>query len=761
LPVAPTFELLECRAVLATGVIPTFTVSNDWGSGFQAALRLDNHQATAVANWRLEFDLPANITSIWNAQIASRAGNHYVITGASWNSQLPAGGAIDFGFVAAPGGASSRPSNYVLNGQPLDGTTPPPPPPTVTVSIDDATLVEGNAGSSLANFNVKLSRASTAPVTLRYATAANTAAPGSDFQASSGTLTFAPGEMQKIVAVPVIGDNVVELDEQFYVDLSLASGATIARPRATGTIRNDDSPPASGDFQFKVTSDWGSGYNGQITVRNSSPAALDNWQLEFDYAGTISSIWDAKITSRVGNHYVVQNAGYNKLLPAGGTVAFGFTASPGNVVAGPTNFVLKNVGGANPGGPNQAPIAAADAAFTGRGQAIVVDLLANDRDPDGDALTLLSVAQASQGTVVINADKTVTYTPKAGFSGGDTFTYQLRDARGATATGSVSVTVSSNISTWPTQVFAPYVDMGLYPTYDLVAAARDHGIRHTVLSFIVADPQGKPSWAGFSEYALGTEFDSKLRAQIAGVRALGGDVIVSFGGAANRELAEVITDVNALARAYQSVIDAYGLTRIDFDIEGAAAAHRASVDRRNQAIAILQRDAAAAGRPLEVSYTLPVLPTGLTPDGVYVLQSAVRFGVNLHGANIMTMDYGDSAAPNPAGKMGDYAIQAANSLFTQLKSIYGSSKTDSQLWAMVGITPMIGLNDVVTETFDQQEAREVLAFAQAKGIGRISFWSLNRDRQNPSGQIGYVELTSSSIVQQLYEFSGIFRPFTR
>jgi hypothetical protein len=280
------------------------------------------------------------------------------------------------------------------------------------------------------------------------------------------------------------------------------------------------------------------------------------------------------------------------------------------------------------------------------------------------------------------------------------------------------------------------------------------------LSFIVADPHAQPSWAGYSEYALGTEYDANLRTQLAGVRALGGDVMVSFGGAANHELAEVITDVNALASAYQSVIDAYGLTRVDFDIEGAAVADRASIDRRNQAIAILQRDAVAAGRALEVWYTLPVLPTGLTADGVYVLQSAVQAGVNLAGANIMTMDYGDGAAPNPVGKMGDYAIQAANSLFAQLKAIYGSSKSDAQLWGMVGVTPMIGLNDVLSETFDQQEARELLAFAQQQGIGRISFWSLNRDQQNASGMIGWVDNNSSSIVQQPYEFSEIFGIFT-
>jgi hypothetical protein len=154
-----------------------------------------------------------------------------------------------------------------------------------------------------------------------------------------------------------------------------------------------------------------------------------------------------------------------------------------------------------------------------------------------------------------------------------------------------------------------------------------------------------------------------------------------------------------------------------------------------------------------------VLPTGLTPDGTYLLQSAVQRGVNVDVVNVMAMDYGDSAAPNPQGRMGDYAIQAATSLFNQLKTVYGSAKTDAQLWAMVGITPMIGLNDVTTEVFDQQEAREVLAFAEQHGIGRLSFWSLNRDKQNSAGRLNYVDLMSSSILQSPFEFSQIFGAF--
>ncbi len=238
-------------------------------------------------------------------------------------------------------------------------------------------------------------------------------------------------------------------------------------------------------------------------------------------------------------------------------------------------------------------------------------------------------------------------------------------------------------------------------------------------------------------------------------------MVPSFGGAAGQELAQVITSVPALTNAYQSVINAYQLTRIDFDIEGAAVADHASIDRRSQAIAALQANASAQGKTLQVTFTLPVLPSGLTADGLYVLQSALRYGVKITTVNVMTMDYGDNAAPNPSGQMGTYAIDAATSVYAQLKSLYGTSLSQAQLWAMIGVTPMIGLNDDTSEVFDQAAARQLLAFAQQKGLGEIAMWSLNRDQSAPGGgAVNSVADDYSSIVQQPYEFSEIFETFT-
>ena len=747
---AAGLEPLECRTLLAVDVVPSLVVTNDWTSGFQAELTLDNRGST-ISPWRLEFDMPADIGSIWNAQIESHVGNHYTIVGASWDTTLAAGSTLSFGFVASPGGSQAAPANYVLNGTPLDGSAPSLP----QLSISDVTVTEGQSGTRNAVFTASLSAAATGVVSVAYQTTDGTAQAGSDYQAASGTLSFAAGQTSRTITVAVVGDTDYEPDETLFVDLSQVSGAELATSRGTLTITNDDTAPADGDAEFHTVTDWGSGFTGQVTVHNNGSQPAADWQLEFDFAGTISTIWNAVIVSRSGNHYLVKNAGYNSTIPSGGSATFGFVAG-GSSSPGLTNFVLHGSGGTQP--VNQAPTAVNDAAFTSLGHDVLVNVLANDSDPDGDAISLVAAGQAAHGSVAVEGTS-IRYTPSAGFTGSDKFTYQISDPSGASAFATVNVTVSDVTSSSGERMFAPYVDMTLWPTYDLVAAARDHNIQNFTLAFIVADSQNQPAWGGYTEYALGSQFATDLGTQIDGVRALGGDVIVSFGGAANQELALVISDPAALQQAYQSVIDAYGLTHIDFDIEGAAVADRASIDRRNEAIAGLQAAAAAAGRTLDVSYTLPVLPTGLTADGLYVLQSAVARGVNVGLVNIMTMDYGDGAAPNPQGQMGDYAIQAANSLFDQLQSVYGTAKTDDELWHMVGITPMIGLNDLTTEVFDQQEAREVLAFAEAHDIGRLSFWSLNRDQQNAAGTLTYVDLKSSSILQDPFEFSQIFGVF--
>ncbi|MBL8152514.1 MAG: hypothetical protein JNN15_21575, partial [Blastocatellia bacterium] len=113
--------------------------------------------------------------------------------------------------------------------------------PIPSLSINNATVTEGNSGTVNAVFTVSISNPSFQPVTVMFATANGTATAGSDYTATTGTLTFpANSTASQTISVPVIGDLLVEPDETFTVTLSNPTNATIATGQGTGTITNDD-----------------------------------------------------------------------------------------------------------------------------------------------------------------------------------------------------------------------------------------------------------------------------------------------------------------------------------------------------------------------------------------------------------------------------------------------------------------------------------------------------------------------------------------
>ncbi|MEU8266165.1 cellulose binding domain-containing protein [Sphaerisporangium sp. NPDC049002] len=281
---------------------------------------------------------------------------------------------------------------------------------------------------------------------------------------------------------------------------------------------------------------------------------------------------------------------------------------------------------------------------------------------------------------------------------------------------------------------APYVDMGAWPTPSIPAMRSASGLKNFTLAFITAS-SCKAMWFNAYDPRQGWAKD-----QIDAIRAGGGDVKISFGGASGIELAQACSDVNALFTEYDAVVKAYALKYVDLDIEGAATADPVSVNRRSQALARLQQ----ANPGLRISLTLPVLPEGLTADGLNVVRSARDAGVALDVVNVMAMDYYRSA------DYGDAAVQAAQSTFAQLRSLY-PGRTDAQIWRMVGVTPMVGQNDD-GRFFDQADARQLVAFATTRHLGELAFWEMTRDRNACFGAL----YMCTNIAQSPYDFSKIF-----
>ena len=95
-------------------------------------------------------------------------------------------------------------------------------------------------------------------------------------------------------------------------------------------------------FEFSKTSDWGSGFNGQIKITNKSQKAIENWAISFEFEYDISSFWNAELIERDENTYIIKNCGWNADIKPGCTIDIGFSGNPGNVTKIPENYILLN-----------------------------------------------------------------------------------------------------------------------------------------------------------------------------------------------------------------------------------------------------------------------------------------------------------------------------------------------------------------------------------------------------------------------------------
>ena len=231
----------------------------------------------------------------------------------------------------------------------------------------------------------------------------------------------------------------------------------------------------------------------------------------------------------------------------------------------------------------------------------------------------------------------------------------------------------------------------------------------------------------------------------------------------NAPLAASCKNVDDLMQHYYDIVDNLNLKVLDFDIEGTWVADQASIERRNLAVKKVQDKWKSEGKDIAIWYTLPILPTGLTPEGMNVLSDAKAKGVELAGVNVMTMDYGNAIcqSANTEGQNihGKCATSAIANLHSQLKGLH-PNKSDAEIDAMMGTTPMVGVNDVQGEVFYLSDARLVMQDAQKRNLGMVGIWSIARDL--PGGTNLSPEFHGLTKEQApKYAFSEIFAPFTK
>jgi len=287
----------------------------------------------------------------------------------------------------------------------------------------------------------------------------------------------------------------------------------------------------------------------------------------------------------------------------------------------------------------------------------------------------------------------------------------------------------------PSRVSAIYADISFT---SIQAAYQATGAKYYAIAFVLGNAGTcAPAWDGSHPMS-----ENYYSSEINTVRAGGGDVIAVFGGANGSDLATTCTSVGSLQVAYQAVINQYQIKWIDLNIEGDLVSDSASYDRRSKAIAALE----AANPSLKVSYTLPVMQTGLLQTALDLLSNAKTNGVRIDYVNIMTMNYGPSGID-----MGQAAISAATNTHNQLVTLGIST--------LIGITPMNGQNNTAGEIFTLANADAVVAFAKANSyVGWLSFWSLGRDNGGCAGNTT-ASASCSGITQNSYDFTNKFKAF--
>jgi len=304
---------------------------------------------------------------------------------------------------------------------------------------------------------------------------------------------------------------------------------------------------------------------------------------------------------------------------------------------------------------------------------------------------------------------------------------------------------------WPKRVFAPYMYIGAGDNFKLTNCADACGLTFYTLAFIIAQQEGRgantiyqkePAWDGR------TPIEQNLyKDQIDAIRKRGGDVIISFGGEAGKELANEIDDPAQLEAAYQKVIDQYKFTWLDFDVEGKNLDKgRQDSERRNTVLASLQKK----NPGLIISYTLPVDPDGISEASQALLADAKAKGVKVHSANLMVMFFGKKFTGKGKSE-GELGIESAIKAHEQLQQIDPAIQ--------VGLCPCLGRNGSKDEIFTEDDAKTLKDWADTqKWVCSLSFWSINRDAGNKPSHRS--ENINSEIVQKPWAFTGIFKTFT-
>ena len=264
-----------------------------------------------------------------------------------------------------------------------------------------------------------------------------------DTDPENDTLTISSTTIPANGTAVILGSNIIYTPANNYAGTDAFSYTIADTSGNTATaLVSVTVPPNNGGttegFAYNITTDWGTGFNGEITISNLTTEISTGWAVEFDYPYNLTQIWSAEITAHTGNHYKIKNVDWNAALPPGASTTLGFGATPGNATAEPTNVRISIIHDSNP--DPVPPVANNDTASTEENETVTINVLSNDT---GEQLNIDSITIPAHGTAT-TSNNAIVYIPETDYAGNDTFSYTVIDSQGQTANATVSITVTKS-----------------------------------------------------------------------------------------------------------------------------------------------------------------------------------------------------------------------------------------------------------------------------------------------------------------------------
>ncbi|WP_285702876.1 hypothetical protein [Microtetraspora sp. NBRC 16547] len=250
--------------------------------------------------------------------------------------------------------------------------------------------------------------------------------------------------------------------------------------------------------------------------------------------------------------------------------------------------------------------------------------------------------------------------------------------------------------------YVVFVDAVRDPEFDLAGTARRTGAGWYTIGHLAAGPDGcTPRWGGITEQGR-----NPIANRIGSLRARGGDAGLAFGGPSARELAATCPDLDRLLAAYRRVIGSFAPAVIDFEIRDST--DPAATGRRAAALSVLQREAAASGRALTVTFTLPASESGLSASDSAMLRTVRAAGVDIRAVNLLV--------PFQPGVPGNLHRLATAARAAHAQFPYALGVADGPAWQRMGLTPVLA----APQDLGPGQARRLAAFRMRNGLAWVS-----------------------------------------